>query len=174
MKEFYFVRHGQTDVNIGLLEGDHPHVPLNAEGRRQIERLRVNFPKIEFEIICRSPLLRVQETTEILFGKEHPAPCHIIDDLQECSWDVWQQMEKCHFSFEDHTFDELQLFLDQVKRGVDVLFGHRKSSLVVAHGGVFNALLHHLDIEWNWHAENGQLIRFVKDDRWQIQSLYVP
>jgi len=35
-KEFYFVRHGQTDYNLKTVKVDHPsHVSLNETGRRQ-------------------------------------------------------------------------------------------------------------------------------------------
>jgi probable phosphoglycerate mutase len=174
MKEFYFVRHGQTDVNIGKILGDQPHVPLNETGRTQIQNLKENFPAIDFELVCESPLLRVKQTADILLGADHPTPRVIIDELRECTWHVWCQMESLKFRFENHSHKELAHFLDQVERAAEVCRSHEKKLLIVAHGGVYNALLHHLEIKWNRHIENGELAHFTRDEQWSVKSLYVP
>ena len=66
-KEFYFVRHGQTDHNVmeGKDKGDHPaDIPLNAVGRNQALLIEPTIALLPVQTICASPLKRVQETKE--------------------------------------------------------------------------------------------------------------
>ncbi|MEX0962216.1 MAG: histidine phosphatase family protein [Simkaniaceae bacterium] len=175
MKEFYFVRHGQTDVNTGLLRGDHPHVPLNEIGISQIKRLKENFPDISFRKVCRSPMKRVIQTASILLDEADFSPHDVIEELSECSWNTWVQMEALNFSLkEDHSYRELKEFLSRTERATELLLNNHEPFLVVAHGGIFNALLHHLDIEWTYNVNNGELIHFYQDPDWKIKSLFTP
>jgi broad specificity phosphatase PhoE len=70
-KRIVLVRHGQAAVRGELLGRLDP--PLTAEGRAQIEALRVELPNLlggrPLRLACTSPLLRARQTAEILlFG----------------------------------------------------------------------------------------------------------
>ncbi|MCP1572308.1 putative phosphoglycerate mutase [Herbaspirillum rubrisubalbicans] len=62
----YVVRHGETDANaeqryLGALD-----VALNANGKAQAQELRLSIPS-DVKIAIVSPLLRAQQTAEIIF-----------------------------------------------------------------------------------------------------------
>jgi len=173
MSEFYFLRHGQTDCNLGLVRGHQPLVPLNETGREQISRLKEGVSTPPIELICRSPLPRVVQTTEIFLG-DHPAPHHVLDEIEECTWDEWMAMEAIDFQLEKATHPDLIAFIARTGEGLEKVLSFKQPLIVVAHGGVFNAFLHHLGIPWTRNAKNGELFHFKKDQTWQFQSLFIP
>ena len=93
-KEFYFVRHGQTDHNLleGKHKGDHPgDIPLNATGRNQTKLIQPTISTLPIKTVCSSPLKRAQETTEIITSHLQ-VHHHENSDLGECSAQIWKEM----------------------------------------------------------------------------------
>ena len=79
------VRHGATSWNAsGYCQG-HKDVPLSAEGRVQVERLRGVSSGVVFDRAFASPLLRARETASIL-GYEP----EILDGLIEIDRGHWE------------------------------------------------------------------------------------
>lgn len=78
--EFYFVRHGQTDHNIGL--NANLNDGLNKVGKHQTKKVTSLLAKLPIKTICSSPLLRIQETTEIINAKLK-VPNFVIPELKE-------------------------------------------------------------------------------------------
>lgn len=84
-KRVYFVRHGETDANVGLLlQG--PDEPLNERGLKQAENIAERSKGITFEKIISSDHVRAQQTAHAiatannreyesspLFGETRPA-----------------------------------------------------------------------------------------------------
>lgn len=64
MKTVYFMRHGQTDWNIGRRMQGQTDIPLNAEGRRQAAEAAERFASagLRFDTVIASPLDRAVET----------------------------------------------------------------------------------------------------------------
>src|SRR3989338_1461541 len=93
-KEFYFVRHGQTDHNLleGEEKGDHPaDIPLNQTGRGQAATIEPMIALLPIQTICVSPMKRAQETKEIITARVE-APHYEVEGLGECSGKIWQEM----------------------------------------------------------------------------------
>lgn len=78
--KIYLVRHGETDVNrilnhgvtgpmhnepVAFKEGDDTNVPLNIYGRKHAQDAVSHLPD-HIDVMYRSPLLRVEETAEII------------------------------------------------------------------------------------------------------------
>ncbi|MEO0922658.1 MAG: histidine phosphatase family protein, partial [Pseudomonadota bacterium] len=84
-KEFYFVRHGQTNWNLDRRAQGQTDIPLNDAGRREAHRAALAAARINFSTICSSPLSRAIETAEKI---RDVTGCNIeiIDDLSECCW----------------------------------------------------------------------------------------
>ena len=60
------VRHGQTDYNkADLIQGQEKDIPLNDEGRRQVQLTARGIP-LEVSRIISSPLKRAFQTAEII------------------------------------------------------------------------------------------------------------
>jgi uncharacterized phosphatase len=169
MKEFYFIRHGQTDYNIRL---DHdkiehpPHVPLNATGRAQAIAVEPIITDLPIKTICCSPYLRAQETKELITSKR---TVNVIDmdDLGECNSLVWREMTSKQKSEVSHRF------LEKVKKGLDAALENEGPVLIVAHGGVHWAICDLLNIEGHhWAVDNCVPIHFsLTENAWKARPL---
>jgi probable phosphoglycerate mutase len=84
----YVVRHGETDANaeqryLGALD-----VALNANGKAQAQELRLSIPS-DVKIAVVSPLLRAQQTAEILF-KDSDLPVLTVYGFRERNVGVFE------------------------------------------------------------------------------------
>ncbi len=69
MTEICLVRHGQTDWNLNQIVQGREDIPLNANGRQQAKQSAELLSKEKWDIIISSPLIRAQETAEIIAEK---------------------------------------------------------------------------------------------------------
>lgn len=83
-KPFYFLRHGQTDYNKfrKAAEDGSSNTPLNEEGILQAHNAAKMFKDMGIDGIVSSPLIRAQQTAEIVAGYLN-VPIIYCDDLQE-------------------------------------------------------------------------------------------
>ena len=64
-KTFYFIRHGQTDLNLlGIVQGRGVNSPLNANGMRQAQAFYEAYKSIPFDKVYMSTLLRTHQTVQ--------------------------------------------------------------------------------------------------------------
>lgn len=73
-KEFYFVRHGQTDHNIhdGKHKDGHPEdIPLNKTGGNQALAIKLLIALLPVQTVCCSLMKRAQKTKKIIFSLEN-------------------------------------------------------------------------------------------------------
>lgn len=171
MTHFYFIRHGQTDYNLaGNRKIDHPdHVPLNDTGRLQAQTIEPVIASLPIKTICCSPLLRAQETKEIITARLN-APIFDIDDLGECTATIWDHMRTKNRSNHVLTFHE------RVERGLNHVLSLEGPVLIVAHGGVHWAICSLLDIEerdHHWAIDNCVPVHFSlsSEGRWLARKL---
>jgi probable phosphoglycerate mutase len=156
-KEFYFVRHGQTDYNLleGKHKGDHPgDISLNETGRNQAKLIQPTISALPIKTVCSSPLKRVQETKEIITSNLQ-VNHHEISDLGECSAQIWKEMAQ--FGMYSHLPAEgvVRQFIDQVQNGVNQALSLPSPSLIIAHGGVHWAICCLIGInEHEWTINN--------------------
>src|SRR5205823_6420020 len=90
-QNFYFIRHGQTDLNAKNDIHNCEDAPLNEIGRRQAENVSQIIEKLPIATICVSPLKRTLETADIISANLQ-RPKVIIHDLRECSGHQWLDM----------------------------------------------------------------------------------
>ena len=69
MKKIYFVRHGETESNIGNTVYHTPTTPLTQKGKSQVVIVAERFAKIPIDTIVSSNLTRAKETVEIIAKK---------------------------------------------------------------------------------------------------------
>lgn len=92
-KTFYFIRHGQTDLNLkGIVQGKGVDSPLNNTGLKQAEAFFNAYKAIPFDKIYTSTLLRTKQTVQAFVDlniavEEHPG-------FDEISWGIYEGKEQ--------------------------------------------------------------------------------
>ena len=88
-KTFYFIRHGQTDLNLkGIVQGRGVNTPLNKNGQKQAEAFFQAYKDVPFDKIYTSTLLRTHQTVEpfVKLG----IPREDLEGLDEISWGIYE------------------------------------------------------------------------------------
>lgn len=157
-KEFYFIRHGQTDHHY-----DDPSIGLNSTGISQAYNAKKILSKIELKSVCYSPLKRTIETKDILF-ETCPGIQHEISDLEECTSLIWKNMvdrdlAKCK---------QTEKFIQRSVNGINISLAKPSPMLIIAHGGIHYAFCkYHIIQNYNWVIDNCILVHFkLIDNRW--------
>lgn len=92
-KRFYFIRHGQTDLNLkGIVQGRGVNSPLNENGIRQSELFYEAFKDVSFDKIYISTLLRTYQTVEPFI--KDGIPFEELEGLDEISWGIYEGKEQ--------------------------------------------------------------------------------
>lgn len=154
-KEFYYLRHGQTDHNLNQVRTDHHAlIPLNETGRIQAASIEPLIAALPIRSICYSPMARAVETKEIIASRLL-APQFVVPDLSECNAAVWQEMSLVPRQRLIGCSEPVQDFLRQVLNGFQTALAYEGPVLIVAHGGVHWALSSVLDIPgYDWKTDN--------------------
>lgn len=172
-KEFYFVRHGQTDLNISVEEKiDHPaHVTLNATGLAQAQTIEPLIASLPIKTVCCSPFKRAQVTKDIITSRLSAAHCE-INNLGECSSLIWKEMTKLGPLARIQAQDPVLTFMQQVLDGINHALEQNGPVLIVAHGGVHWALCCFLGIECEWTIDNCIPVHFnFENEKWNARRL---
>lgn len=170
-KEFYFVRHGQTDHNKQAAKTDHEDISLNQTGVEQARSLSPLIHGLSLGTICCSPMKRAKETKELL------APHFLsleIADLGECTARIWHEMVSLGPQAHFQGSAIVKSFFEQVKRGVNRALENEGPVLIVAHGGVYWVLCSWMEIEeHSWLIDNCQPVHFSWSDsgKWKAKLL---
>lgn len=88
----YLVRHGMHDwlrPGANRLAGRLPGVPLNADGRREAERIAAMLTEKPLAYVVTSPLERTVETAEIIAGP-HGLTVERDERFNESGLDLWE------------------------------------------------------------------------------------
>lgn len=148
--KIYFVRHGQTDANANMQNGqtiEELDESLNETGRKQANDLADQLKNTHFDLIISSPLKRAMQTAEIINGYHH-LPIELENKLQERHASTYIDIGTWHdlFDFDKNIQlqdgESLHAFFDRTHN----YFGELKQSypdkniLIVPHGGVSHAL----------------------------------
>jgi len=166
-REFYYVRHGQTEDNLGPPQTTRSDISLNATGISQARSL-CPLP-MQFATICCSPMKRTRETAELIAPS---VPYMIVEDLKECS--VWREMTPLGAQAPMLGSASVLQFLERVKRGLNQALSHPGPVLIVSHAGVHWAACCWMAIEnYDWVADNCQLAHFFLDEKgnWRARRL---
>jgi len=92
-KTFYFIRHGQTDLNLkGIVQGRGVNSPLNDNGIKQAQAFYEAYKHVPFDKIYVSTLLRTHQTVEPFLA--HGIPSEELVGLDEISWGIYEGQEQ--------------------------------------------------------------------------------
>ncbi|MEK7340462.1 MAG: histidine phosphatase family protein [Verrucomicrobiota bacterium] len=172
LREFFFIRHGQTDHNAGKVSGEHIDISLNAFGQSQARLIEPTIAKLPIQTICYSPLKRAVETKEII-SRNFAVPHREIADLSECSVHIWTQMTARKSHILCHPEKEIQPFIERVKRGLNFALKEQSPVLIVAHGGVYWAICHLLGINGEWVIDHCVPVHFSvhENKKWSAKKM---
>jgi len=167
-KPFYFVRHGQTDVNkYGIILEDSDNIPLNENGVAQIENTAKLLKDKNIKVIITSPFPRARQTAEII-NKELNVPIIYHDGLKEANTGtivgenftqsanrtLWREGGKVPNS------EGLYPFEKRIHDSIKKIINKYDNALIVGHGVYFRhlaMLLNETDIK----AENGTAFHLI-------------
>lgn len=157
-RQFYFLRHGQTDWNRDGRYQGIADTPLNATGVAQARAAASALANVRIDRIVSSPLLRALKTAAIV-AEATRAPIYIDRDLRERNFGsfdglVIREVKEKHGIPVDQSSHSILPpdadAWDEILRRVPPVIGgwldahHSETLLFVAHGGVFDALHAHL------------------------------
>jgi probable phosphoglycerate mutase len=159
LKDFYFLRHGETDWNREHRAMGQQDIPLNSNGIQQAIEAAGILKNEKILTICHSPLLRAQRTAEIIADR---LKCSLVEvpELRECSWGKQEGQIKGSWTEEwigGKDFEGAETYQTFVRRA---LLGIRRALeeegpvLIVAHGGVFWAVLQYGKIASRYDLQN--------------------
>jgi probable phosphoglycerate mutase len=172
-KEFYFIRHGQTDYNVTKTKEDHPHdIPLNDVGRSQATSIEPLIAALPVKTICFSPLERAKETKKILTPRLN-AVHREIEDLSECTTYIWETMTNLGPGAHGRAVDPVLSFMYRVAKGINLAILQPGPVLIVAHGGVHWAACCLMDVDHEWAIDNCVPVHFTIDDsrKWRARKI---
>jgi broad specificity phosphatase PhoE len=173
-RNFFFLRHGQTDWNAqGQFQG-HSEIPLNATGLAQAESAAQALAPCGIDIIATSPLLRARQTAGIVAAKLGKTPL-LDDELRERRFGRFEGLVvnevkakfglKPHERLNQHLADDAEQWHETTARTANVIGKWLKrypasSVLFVSHSGLFDALHEmifdqriepkHAPYRWSW------------------------
>ncbi len=84
-KEFYIIRHGQTDFNkAGIVQGRGVDSDLNRVGQKQAERFYEIYKNVPFDKIYTSSLKRTEQSVQSFI--QNGIPWEKLSGLDEMDW----------------------------------------------------------------------------------------
>lgn len=174
-KEFYFVRHGQTQSNATGDKKEYGDELLNAVGVQQAHGIEPLIAKLPVTAICHSPLKRACQTKEIVTARLSVAN-YVVADLGECTLQIWTDMTRRGAGFTEHKEVHVTQFVEKVKKGLnEALSLHEGPPLIVAHGGVHWAIcaLMGISSDHDWLIDNCLPVHFYpdKEGSWKAKKL---
>ena len=150
---FYFIRHGQTDWNHKNMIQGHIDIPLNETGIKQAQEAVPFLIDQGITCIVTSPLLRAHKTAEII-AEALNVPLHIHDDLKERCLGALEGTVKTksattciatNYTQSAEDSENVEVFKKRIANALHDILHPDHTTLVVAHGGVYWALMQLLD-----------------------------
>lgn len=98
MTEFYFVRHGQTVVNLEhKFNGGLTNKPLTEEGRQRAKLAGQGLAAVHFTQVLTSSMPRAVKTAELIMGENQfrdRTPVKAVDGLREMIMGQWDGLSE--------------------------------------------------------------------------------
>jgi len=160
LRDFYFIRHGETDWNLAHRGMGQKNIPLNPRGLEQAHEAARILAKVSIETVCYSPLDRAKDTAKIIAANRN---CSLVEvpDLTECCWgdregDLKGKWIDDWIAGANINGAELYSdFLQRSLRGIIKALAHKGPVLVVSHGGVFWAVQQFAQLGQRFDLRNG-------------------
>lgn len=170
--EFYFLRHGTTKPNAeGNIIGSKTDKPLNELGQKQAEEARKTVSKLPIENIYSSPLLRTQETANIV--NKNNKNLVTVEELTEQDLGEWE-LKKVEFFLPRYRGgqgespvggEENKTFFNRIEKTINKLLQQESAPfLIVGHYGLFYALLNQFNLKTDiQHFKNCMVMKVEKN-----------
>lgn len=151
-RDWYFLRHGTTEMNRAHILNGRLDEPLSAEGIAQAEALAPRLASLDIQQIYTSPLQRAKETARII-ASALDLTFEIHDELAEAQLGVWegqvntgqgQRWLAGEVPLGGISYEE---FRSAVAGAVEEILESPRRTLIVSHGAVHWALCVSLGIE---------------------------
>jgi len=172
-KDFYFIRHGQTDFNASGDKEDYLDISLNQTGFKQAHTVEPIVASLYVKSICCSPLKRAKETKEVISSRLK-ATHYEIAELSECCLKIWTDVTGSGVSAYEKAGTHVKSFMDQAVKGINQALACEGPVLVVAHGGIHWAMCCLMEIaDHSWVIDNCLPIHFTigTDGKWKARKL---
>jgi broad specificity phosphatase PhoE len=145
---FYFIRHGETDWNRERRVMGHKDIPLNSTGIVQAHQSVHYLKNLGINHVVSSPLLRAKETAEII-SSSLKLPLEVDDGLSEIRWGEREgkivekewTLEKWINGYTPQDAESSRVFQKRVVQALVRFLNTNKTSLIVAHTGVYWAIM---------------------------------
>lgn len=173
-KEFYFIRHGQTDGNLSdLSKTNHGDIALNETGIAQAKRIEPLISALPIKSVCCSPLRRAKQTQEVSCSNLGSVASYELPNLTECSLEIWQKMTSLGAGAKTCQTDPVFSYMQRVLTGINEAWSKEGPTLIVAHGGIHWAMCCLLNVvEHDWIVGNCVLIHFsFIESRWKARKV---
>lgn len=170
-KEFYFLRHGQTDHAFGISVDRHD-IELNACGRQQAHAIKHVIASLPIKTVCFSPLIRAKETKEIVASNLQVCERE-INDLTECNFEIWSSMTSLGERAYLNAKGSVKAFMERVRSGINQALSEEGPVLIVAHGGIHWATCCLMGVEHEWAIDNCIPVHFTIGEcgQWKAKKL---
>ncbi|MEK7340169.1 MAG: histidine phosphatase family protein [Candidatus Rhabdochlamydia sp.] len=160
---FYFLRHGETDHNVHGIYDDFTEIHLNENGKKQALEIHKIFRSIPIITVCSSPLLRVQQTKNIVLENKSVQDI-ILDELRECPSALWRLFLAAEIrELTIGEWDLINEFTYRVKNGLEKALEYNAPILLIAHGGTYWALAHLLHLQGDPKIGNCVLTHIIPE-----------
>ena len=161
----YFVRHGETDYNKEGRAQGHADIPLNEAGLSQARDVAEKLKGVDIDLIYSSPLKRARVTADTI-NKYHNV--EVINDdrlkelylgnrqgvvLKDCTKEEIADFMQNPKKFGAESYEELCGRVEEIYKEIE-LVAKDKNVLIVAHGGVYRAIVRYILGIDNVHSEN--------------------
>ncbi len=168
MREFYFMRHGQTDLNrlnkyTGVLD-----YPLNILGIEQCINAKKTIDILDIKKVYSSSLLRAKQTAKLVIDKK----AIILKELDERDFGILAGLKKVNYKKNFFPKGESNYRLKNRVSKVFKKIELENKSLIVSHSRVFKTICEILQIRTNG-IKNCEIVKFeetIKDD-WKVITI---
>ncbi|PPA70737.1 histidine phosphatase family protein [Jeotgalibacillus proteolyticus] len=153
MTRITFVRHGETEWNaLGKIQGQ-TDIPLNNQGVKQAQDCANVLKKDDWHQLISSPLKRAKHTAQIINRELKLELLEMSQFMEKHFGDAEGLNKEARFTkYPDKNYpnqESTESLQKRIKDGIDTIHQQftGKEVLVVAHGGVINAILSMLSNE---------------------------
>lgn len=161
-KKFWYLRHGETDYNAAGLSQGALDIPLNAKGRAQAQAAAPLLAGQGIVRIVASPMQRAAETAEIV-NQLLRLPLDYEPDLREVVFGGMEgkKLQPWYGEWLEERFtpegaEGFGEVVDRAAKAMARVLALPGPVLVVAHGGIFRALIRLMALtQSDWHTPNG-------------------
>ncbi|MFP3321774.1 histidine phosphatase family protein [Planococcus sp. SIMBA_160] len=179
MTRICLIRHGETEWNkIGRIQG-RTDVPLNETGKLQARACGTHLTGEAWDVIVTSPLQRAKQTADII-NETMRLPVVEMKEFEEKHFGKAEGMtaEERYGLYPDKNYpgqEQAEEFQSRLSEGLAQLHERfdNQRVLVVAHGGVINAILEQLahgEYDGEIRLQNGGMNHLsYASERWEIQ-----